>query len=342
MEFQLHKTFPKELTDRWNALLDESVTHVPFLRYEYLDAWWQTRGGGEWPQAELAIVTAWRGNALVGIAPLFFAANRQAQPALLLLGSIEVSDYLDLIVRPADLAEICSGLLVFLDGDSLPAWRELDLYNLFDSSPTPAALLEAAKLQGGSYRCELLQRAPYIPLPGDWETYLAGIDKKQRHEIRRKMRRAEDMGAAVQVRFAVDPQRFDADVEGFIGLMAQDPGKKAFLTPQMREHVRLVTKCAFEQSCLQLAFLEINGENAAAYLSFDYLDRMWVYNSGIDQRFIEYSPGWVLLGHLLRWANEQKRSEFDFMRGNEEYKYRFGAVDRQIERVVIKNLRPSI
>ena len=50
----------------------------------------------------------------------------------------------------------------------------------------------------------------------------------------------------------------------------------------------------------------------------------------------------MLLGHLLRWANEQKRSEFDFMRGNEEYKYRFGAVDRQIERVVIKNLRPSI
>jgi len=342
MEFKLYKTFPKELSDRWNALLDESVTHVPFLRYEYLDAWWQTRGGGEWPQGELAIVTAWRQDALVGIAPLFFATNRQNQPALLLLGSIEVSDYLDLIVRPADLAEFCSGLLVFLDGDSLPAWRELDLYNLFDSSPTPAALLEAAKLQGGSYRCELLQRAPYIPLSGDWESYLAGIDKKQRHEIRRKMRRAEEMGSSVQVRFAVDPQHFDADVEDFIGLMAQDPEKNAFLTPPMREHVRLVTKCAFEQSCLQLAFLEINGEKAAAYLSFDYLDRMWVYNSGIDQRFIEYSPGWVLLGHLLRWANEQKRSEFDFMRGNEEYKYRFGAVDRQIERVVIKNLRPSI
>jgi CelD/BcsL family acetyltransferase involved in cellulose biosynthesis len=62
---------------------------------------------------------------------------------------------------------------------------------------------------------------------------------------------------------------------------------------------------------------------------------MWVYNSGIDPRFSEYSPGWVLLGYLLQWAIDQKRAEFDFMRGDEDYKYRFGAVDRQVVRVLI-------
>jgi CelD/BcsL family acetyltransferase involved in cellulose biosynthesis len=335
MEFQLHTTFPTEIEAEWNALLDESVTHVPFLRYEYLEAWWQTRGGGEWPQSELAIVTARRDGALVGVAPLFSAINRNGKPALLLLGSIEISDYLDLLVRLADLAEFAGGLLAFLAESSLPAWQELDFYNLFDSSPALAALQAAAKAQGWAYRCELLQQAPYIPLPGDWETYLSGIDKKQRHEIRRKMRRAEEMGAALQVRFASDPQRFEEDVEGFMALMAQDPEKNAFLTPPMRQHMRLVTRCAFDKGCLQLAFLEVNGEKAAAYLSFDYLDRMWVYNSGIDQRFIEVSPGWVLLGHLLRWANENQRREFDFMRGNEDYKYRFGAIDRRVVRVLI-------
>ena len=336
MEFQLYTTFPTELETEWNALLEESLTHVPFLRHEYLDAWWQTRGGGEWPQAELAIVAARRAGALVGIAPLFKAVNRNGKPALLLLGSIEISDFLDLIVRPGDLAEFAGELLAYLAGSpQVPAWQELDCYNLFDSSPSLAALQAAAKARGWAYRCELLQQAPYIPLPGDWETYLAGIDKKQRHEIRRKMRRADEMGAAVQVRFTDDPQRLEDDVEGFMTLMAQDPEKAVFLTPPMRQHMRLVTRCAFEAGCLQLAFLEINGEKAAAYLSFDYLDRMWVYNSGIDQRFIEYSPGWVLLGHLLRWANENKRSEFDFMRGNEDYKYRFGAIDRHVVRVLI-------
>ncbi len=336
MEFQLHTTFPAQLEGEWNALLDVSVTHVPFLRYEYLEAWWQTRGGGEWPShSELAIVTAHQDGKLVGIAPLFQAENRQKQPALLLLGSIEVSDYLDLIVRPADLANFTRELLPFLEQADLLPWRSLDLYNLFETSPTLAALEAAATTQGWSYNCTVLQQAPYIRLPGDWETYLAGIDKKQRHEIRRKLRRAAEVGDAMKLRFAADPDRLDDDIEGFMGLMAQDPEKAAFLTPLMREHMQRVTKCAFEKRCLQLAFLEINGQKAAAYLSFDYLGRMWVYNSGIDQTFSEYSPGWVLLGYLLQWANEQKRSEFDFMRGDEDYKYRFGAVNRQVVRVLI-------
>ena len=58
MDFRLHTTFPHELERDWNALLEQSSSHVPFLRHEYLNAWWQTRGGGEWPEAELALVTA--------------------------------------------------------------------------------------------------------------------------------------------------------------------------------------------------------------------------------------------------------------------------------------------
>ncbi len=336
MEYQLHTTFPAQLEDEWNALLDRSVTHVPFLRYEYLEAWWQTRGGGEWPPtSELAIITARRDGQLVGIAPLFQADNRQQQPALLLLGSIEVTDYLDLIVRPDNLGEFTAGLLPFLAQADLRPWRSLDLYNLFETSPTLPALEAAARASGWSFNCTVLQQAPYIRLPGDWEAYLGGIDKKQRHEIRRKLRRAAEMGDAIRMRYAADADRIDADIESFMELMAFDPEKAAFLTPLMREHMRRVVKCAFEKSCLQLAFLEINGQNAAAYLSFDYLDRMWVYNSGIDPHFSEYSPGWVLLGYLLQWANEQKRSEFDFMRGDEDYKYRFGAVNRRVVRVLI-------
>ena len=116
------------------------------------------------------------------------------------------------------------------------------------------------------------------------------------------------------------------------GLNGQDEEKKAFLTPAMRVQMHKAIQCAFEAGCLNLAFLEINGEKAAAYLSFDYLNRLWVYNSGLNRKFNEFSPGWVLLGYLLRWANEKKYEEFDFMRGDEEYKYRFGAVDRFVMR----------
>ncbi|MFH1523803.1 MAG: hypothetical protein ABIF04_02465, partial [Chloroflexota bacterium] len=83
MEFTLHGKFSDlaPLASNWNALLAESITDVPFLRYEYLSTWWETRGGGEWPEPELAIVTAHQNGHLAGIAPLFFAHNRDDDPA---------------------------------------------------------------------------------------------------------------------------------------------------------------------------------------------------------------------------------------------------------------------
>ena len=104
MDFALHRDFTElaSLAEDWNELLSESVTHIPFLRHEYLSAWWTTRGGGEWPESELAVVTAHHGNRLIGVAPVFSARNRDGNQALLLLGSIEISDYLDILARRAD------------------------------------------------------------------------------------------------------------------------------------------------------------------------------------------------------------------------------------------------
>lgn len=335
MELTLHTTFPEDLREEWNALLDESVSHVPFLRFEYLRTWWEHRGGGEWPQAELALVTARQDGQLIGIAPFFFTPNHGGVPALMLLGSIEISDYLDLIVRPADLDAFLDALLPFLVRPELPAWQSLDLYNLLDSSPTLAAMQSAANRHGLSYQQEQLQHSPYIPLPGDWETYLAGIDKKQRHEIRRKMRRAETSEVPVRWYVTTCDESIDSEIENFLDLMAQDEDKAAFLTVKMRQAMHAIIRCAFEEDCLLMAFLEVDGHKAAGYIIFDYLERLWVYNSGFDHRFMEYSPGWVLLGYLLQWANEHQRTEFDFMRGNEDYKYRFGAVDRFVIRATL-------
>ena len=55
----------------------------------------------------------------------------------------------------------------------------------------------------------------------------------------------------------------------------------------------------------------------------------------MDPRFLNLSPGWVLLGHLLKRANEQGRSAFDFMRGDEAYKYQFGAINKNVVQLKI-------
>ena len=90
---------------------------------------------------------------------------------------------------------------------------------------------------------------------------------------------------------------------------------------------------AFNEGILQLSFLTINDEKAAGYLCFDYMDRIWVYNSGFRPDYQFYSPGWVLLSYLIQHAINTGKSHFDFMRGDETYKYRFGADDGFVMKV---------
>jgi CelD/BcsL family acetyltransferase involved in cellulose biosynthesis len=249
----------------------------------------------------------------------------------LLVGSIEISDYLDLIVREADLSHFISELIDFLASSLPDSWSAFDWYNLPDDSPTLAALKADSEKRGWNYHEEVYRPTPRIALNGSFEDYLARIDKKQRHEIKRKMRRAAESG---RVRFTVVDKDVDIEpeLETFFHLMIQDPGKAQFLHEVMRDQMSNSIRVAHDQGYLWLAFLEVDGVKAAASLNFDYKNKFWGYNSGVSREHMELSPGWVLMGHVIQWCCENGRSEFDFMRGDEDYKYRFGGVNRFVMR----------
>jgi CelD/BcsL family acetyltransferase involved in cellulose biosynthesis len=330
MEFKRHHDFSEIDPAAWNALVEQSIADTPFSRYEYLSEWWKTRGGGEWKDPRLILLSASEGGQLLGIAPLFLH-DYNGQPTLLLIGSIEISDYLDLIVRAADLPRFLSGLLDYLASSLPEAWSALDWYNLPDASPTLPALRAEAEKRGWVYAEDAFRPTPRIPLACSFEEYLARIDKKQRHEIRRKMRRAAESG---RVRFYIVDKNADLEpeLESFFHLMVQEPNKALFLRDVMRDQMSRSIRMAHEYGYLWLGFLEIDGVKAAALLNFDYNNKLWAYNSGLSRDFMELSPGWVLLAYTIQWCCENGRDEFDFMRGNEEYKYRFGGVNRYVMR----------
>ena len=176
MDFTLHKDFSSLDAAAWNALLAESITDVPFLRHEYLVHWWETRGGGEWAEPGLVLVSASENGRLIGIAPLFIA-EYDGRQALMLLGSIEISDYLDLIVRAEDLTGFLSGLLDFAVSSGPVSWRALDWYNLPDASPTLAALKAESERRGWAHAQEVYRPTPTLALNGSYEAYLATIKK---------------------------------------------------------------------------------------------------------------------------------------------------------------------
>jgi CelD/BcsL family acetyltransferase involved in cellulose biosynthesis len=323
------------LAAEWNTLLHHSASDVPFLTLEWQSLWWQHFGPGK-----SLLVYAFRDEAgvLCGLAPLFLNGET-GKREINTIGCADVSDYLDLIVTPGYEEPVFSALLDALAAPGAPQWDALDLCNIPEVSRTREVLGGLARARRWKAEASTLEVCPLLYLPSTWDEYLARLDKKERHELRRKMRRAEQSEDPVRFRITQGEETLDADLDAFITLLIKSrPDKAAFMTDTMRGFFHAVGHAAQRAGWLQLSFLEVSGAQAAAYMNFDYRNHIMVYNSGLDpQSFQWLSPGIVLMGDLIQHAIEDKRDVFDFLRGDEDYKYRLGGQDTHIYRLRIEH-----
>ncbi|MDI7277938.1 MAG: GNAT family N-acetyltransferase [Anaerolineae bacterium] len=342
------------LCEEWDALLARSAFDTLFLRPAWLGTWWQVFGR----EGALRIVTVrdGRGN-LVGVAPLFLAPlmadARQPVPdlsyerpvpqpsatpheTLLFVGGTEVTDYLDFIVERTQAPEVYKALFAAVLEEG--GWEWTDLHCLPDFSPTVATFGALARAAGLEVQVAQEDVCPFVTLPRTWPEYLAMLGGKERHELRRKMARAART-TRVEVLEAGDPAALEDHLQAFIALHeASTPDKADFMRdPRMRRFFDLVARMALENGWLDLSFLALDGRLAASIFCFRYGDAVLVYNSGFEPRAWQtLSPGIVLFGHRIRKAIEEGRREFDFMQGNERYKYDLGGRDRPIYRLFIR------
>jgi CelD/BcsL family acetyltransferase involved in cellulose biosynthesis len=332
MVFDILTQFDALTAQEWNLLLTQSAVDTPFLRYGYQRTWWQHKGGGEWPQAELRIITARENEHLVGIAPLFIG-ERNGEKEIHFVGSVEISDYLDFIVQPQNSEAFIAGIFKLIKEEKAQFSGKIHLLNIPYNSPSLQIMKKIGGSEDWSIEIEPAYHTPAITLSKDWDTYLAGINKKQRHEVRRKLRLASESEDDVSLYITTEKSMLNQDIADFLQLMESDKEKKRFLTKDMQKQMGAIVQWAFDAGYLQLSFLTINDEKAAGYLCFDYGNRIWVYNSGFRPDHQTYSPGWVLLSYLIQHAIKTGKTHFDFMRGDETYKYRFGAVDSFVMKV---------
>jgi CelD/BcsL family acetyltransferase involved in cellulose biosynthesis len=320
------------LKPEWNSLLRRSYYDNLFLTWEWQSTWWKHLGEGG------LVLLGFRGGEdgrLVGIVPFFCAEDGGGRSILSLVGCRDVSDYLDLIIESGQEEAVYRALLDYLQ-DGAPDWDVLDLCSIPQGSPTSAVLRDLAESQGLQTLVEVEDVCPIIPLPATWDEYLMSLDKKQRHEVRRKLRKAD--GAADTRFIIVGPDHdLDAEMHAFIDLHQKStPEKDLFMEPRMQgffiEVGRELQACGW----LQLVFVEMDGHKAASLLNFDYGDSILVYNSGYDpHRFRHLSPGIVVTARSIEHAIALGRQKFDFLRGDEVYKYRFGAQDTEVRRLLI-------
>ena len=318
-----------KLQDEWDTLAGQSITDTPFQTHAYQRAWWQhLQPAG----ATLHTLAARRDDGQLAAIGCFYLLDG----GLYFNGCVEETDYLDLIVRVEEAEAGWTAVLRHLLHPDFPAWQIAQLCNVPAASPTRGILAGLAGENGLEYHEEVSEVCPIIPLPATFAAYLEMLDSKQRREISRKLRRADAAEAFLrQIGPEDDLPQAVADFLTLLQLSTFE--KRDWLNNGRRAVFHETAQAALAASTLQLLFIEIEGRKAAALFNFDYKGRVWVYNSGLDPAaFGALSPGVVLTAKAVELAIENGRSEFDFLRGSESYKYQFGAQDSEIYRITLK------
>lgn len=315
-----------ELVDDWNALLGRAPIDCVFYTWEWQQTWWHAYQPGE-----LLILACHHDNQLVGIAPLFITESARGRSTQI-IGCVDVTDYLDFIVDRDHLQPALAAFADYLQ-DQRASIGALDLCNIPANSPTRQILPGLLAERGFHVEVEQQEVCPVISLPGDWRSYLASLDKKQRHEVRRKIRRIQGSEREVDWYIVNGQHDLSAEIDTFVRLMAaSDPEKERFLNDAGNQRFfRAIVPLMQVRGWLQLNFLTVDEAPAASYINFLYGDRVMVYNSGhAHHTYGNLSPGIVLLAYNIRHAIEQGYQYYDFLRGDEAYKYRMGGRDTAV------------
>jgi len=283
-----------------------------FVLPSWLQVWWQAFGSG----AELYLRAVRQREKIIGIAPLLVKEKTAS-----IVGSADVCDYLDFVVAPRMERDFFSVLLDDLRRESI---NQLDLRPLRPDSTVLTDLVDIAKERKYEVLCHEEGVSVELGLPSTWDEYLATLTKKQRHEVRRKLRRLWEIDN-VDYRCLKVSQEVGDFMNTFLKLFLLSREEKAnFMTTQMESFFRSLAEAMAEVGLLRFGILELDALPVAMIMGFDYNDTMYLYNSAYDPEYSYLSVGLLSKVLCIKESIQRGRKKWDFLKGGEPYKYHIG------------------
>lgn len=335
IEFRTHRALPTGASrGEWELLADEDPNATVFHAPRYLAVWHRTLAQG----TPIRVHTVHRDGRLIGV--VADANDRQGSPTgpvevRRFQGGTEVTDYLGPISRPEDRSDVADAYVANLAADV--DWDEFVAGGLAVDSGWIDALRRAADTHGLKIiQDDLEDVCPRVDLSGGHDAYLARLPGKLRQELSRKTRKlARDAGDLQLVE--VPPDEVAGELDGFLDQAAASVPDKAgfFRRADIHAWFRALAEEFAGDSTFRLHRLDVGGLSAAATVSLVHNGEWGVYNSSFDPALGSLAPGMVIIGLLIQRAAESGCTTLDLLRGDEPYKYRFGAVDRRLRRLTI-------
>ncbi len=318
------------IRDEWSSLFLRCPAATPFQSPEWLVPWWRHLGGGD-----LLVLAVREAGRLVGLAQLFLWGTANQIRRISMLGA-GVTDYLDFVLEPACAQETARNLLDYLSA-AHHQWAVCQ----FDDVP-------ADSLLAGAEHAELVRtveegsQCPVLELPDSWEELLASVPAGFRRSLHKARRRLNALGnvhvevadrttleAARGALFELHRQRWNR--RGETGVLGD---------PRLWQFHSEVMSGMLECGRLRLYHVRSDGRTAAVTYCLAHNNRTYAYLSGFDPALEGFRPGAVALAFAVEHAIREGMTEFDFLRGREAYKYRWGALDRPNLRITFRRATP--
>lgn len=315
----------EQLRPAWATLWQRVPSANPFQSPDWLIAWWRHIGQGE--LLTLAVRTTPDGT-LVGLLPLYIHQKQDGRRLLLPLG-IATTDYLDALIAPGHEDEVMAGLFHALAGSST-RWDACEWPQLRPGSP----LLDAPAPPGWAEERTAADPCPILPLPPTVAELAAVVPRRMLQNLRTARHRAQAAGTLHCERAEATTLEdiFEAQILLHRARWAERGEAGVLASAAVLAAHRAALPGLLHSGLLRLYALRLDGEIIATlYALADAPDRVerrfYFYLGGFDPRFAALSPGTLILGHAVEEAIREGATGFDFLRGRETYKYRWGARD---------------
>ncbi len=332
----------EKLRANWDAVYEADPESQFFLSSLYLFKWLARL---TYPSLVLAVKPDGDSTDYVAFLPIWIKTKERKNGEMynvVHMGGNHFADYTGFICRPEWAEQALPAL-----GEKMRQmnWAQLHLQDLRASEHRTALFMKGFRkkdFQIEEYQREIqdnidLGVCPYVRLPGDWDAYLDGkLSANTRQKLRRLLRQLE---TSTDLRITQPtPETIDRDIDILMGFWAKRWGdKKGVRLAGIIENNRKMLRHCFEAGALFLPILW-RGDKPGGALAI-YIDHkkktFLFFITGRDASFNNPQPGLVLHAHSIRYAIQNGFAEYDFLRGNEDYKYSFGVDERPIKTIVL-------
>jgi CelD/BcsL family acetyltransferase involved in cellulose biosynthesis len=288
----------------------------------------------------------------VAIAPLWVERVRFGgmftMRVLQFIGSKEIcADYLDFLIAPRRAPEQTKRIWDHLFG---PLRKEWDVFQYHDVPGQSPSLSVISELTNRDERCvhtdiETFTVCPYIELPDSQEEFIAGLNSKQRKNLKTAELSMRKLGEVTLTRCS-DTDQVDATLNELIELHQswwRERGERgSFASDRFREFHRQITRLALEDGTLGLSTLRLDNETIGICYGFVYEGTAFGYIHSVTKvGSTNIGVGRVLMARCIEQAIEAGCHEFDLLRGAEQYKYYWTDKDRRNLSLTLYNRRPK-